>query len=504
MRAALLAGLAQEVNSSLNNGLYVIISYHVIGWPDGFYQTACCGNPADTYDSSLSLAASFWAQMAQTYGSDTRVIFDLWNEPVHPDDFTLYGSTPNPLWAELKLAYESLIQTVRTNGGQNIVIATGNRWASWLVGIKENLLSDPNVVYAYHKYSVEGSNTAAEWNKDTGGLIGVKPVMVSEWGYEDVDAGLNRTWPGTQASYGDPFTQWMESNNLSNLAWMYHHDWTPALLKSDGSTTIYGSFAKQYISSQSLVHIAGIFTDTWAMQIAPAADPNQLALQLGAQNLGQVGVLSGYYLFRIPGSASQSNTIAALLRANSNVLWFEQQVAHQQSKRDNVLPSEADLSGSIIDAPTTTFDANSQDNESNVSAQDTTLPDTSLPLPATIIQPSPTPTQSSATQPVSTQTLALPTQALTLPAQTPTLQIKRLSISTAAILVTKIAAVPAEYSFIPPATVELVTSFTDLENRPNNGNTKVAIVSIVFFAAGGAIFSVRRKIRIAGKSSKSK
>jgi len=29
--AALLAGLAQEVNAALNNGMYVIISYHVIG-----------------------------------------------------------------------------------------------------------------------------------------------------------------------------------------------------------------------------------------------------------------------------------------------------------------------------------------------------------------------------------------------------------------------------------------------------------------------------------------
>ena len=255
--ATLLAGLSQDVNAALNNGMYVIISYHVIGWPDGFYQSACCGNPSDTYDSTMSVATAFWTQMAQTYGSDTRIIFDLWNEPVHPDDFTLYGSDPNPLWPILKVYYESLIQTVRNNGGQNIVIATGNRWASWLVGIKDNPLADPNIVYAYHKYSVNGSNTAAEWNKDTGSLIGVKPVMVSEWGYEDTDV-VSPTWPGSQASYGDPFTLWMENNDLSNLAWMYHHDWTPALLMSDGSLTKYGAFVKQYISSQSSVHFAVI------------------------------------------------------------------------------------------------------------------------------------------------------------------------------------------------------------------------------------------------------
>jgi hypothetical protein len=243
--ATLLAGLAQEVNAALNNGLYVIISYHVIGWPNGFYQSACCGNAADTYDSSMSVATSFWTQMAQTYGSDTRIIFDLWNEPVH-DSSDWQHADPNPFWAELKSFYENLIQTVRNNGAQNIVLATGNSWANWLVGIKDNPLSDSNVVYAYHQYSVEGSNTAAEWNKNTGGLIGVKPVIVSEWGYEDADV-TNPTWPGTQSSYGIPFTQWMENNNLSNLAWMYHHDWTPALLKGDGGLTLYGTFIKNYI-----------------------------------------------------------------------------------------------------------------------------------------------------------------------------------------------------------------------------------------------------------------
>jgi len=249
--ATLLAGLSQQINAALDNGMYVLISYHVIGWPDGFYQSAYPGNPPDTYDSSMSVATSFWSAMAQAFGTDTRILFDLWNEPVHPDDFTLYGSDPNPLWPVLKGHYETLIQTVRNKGAQNIVIATGNRWSSWLVGIKDNPLTDSKVVYAYHKYSVEGINTAAEWNKDTGGLIGVKPVIVSEWGYEDTDAGQNRTWPGSRSTYGDPFTQWMDSKNLSNLAWMYHHEWTPALLKSDGSTTLYGTFVKGYITSKN-------------------------------------------------------------------------------------------------------------------------------------------------------------------------------------------------------------------------------------------------------------
>src|SRR5258706_8982456 len=131
--------------------MYVIISYHVIGWPDGFYQQAYPGNPADTYDSSMSVAISFWTAMAQTYGSDTRIIFDLWNEPVHDlNDYV--GYDPNPLWPTLNGYYESLIQTVRNNGGQNILIATRNRSPSCLLRIKDNPLADSNVIYASHNY----------------------------------------------------------------------------------------------------------------------------------------------------------------------------------------------------------------------------------------------------------------------------------------------------------------------------------------------------------------
>jgi hypothetical protein len=221
-------------------------------------------------------------------------MFDLWNEPVHPDDFTLYGSTPNPLWPELKLAYESLIQTVRTNGGQNIVIATGNRWASWLVGIKDNPLADAKVVYAYHKYSVEGSNTATEWNRDTGGLIGVKPVMVTEWGFEDTDV-TGPTWPGSQASYGDPFTQWLESNHLSNLAWMYHHDWTPALFQSNGSLTIYGNFVKGYLATTNSSNKPDlIITNVTINPISPEADQT-FEISITIKNQGSASVTNNVY-----------------------------------------------------------------------------------------------------------------------------------------------------------------------------------------------------------------
>jgi len=270
-RSMLLPKLEEEVNAARNAGMYVIIDYHVIGWPNGWYAAGRPDNPPNSHDwndSSLELAKRFWTQMATTYREQTDIIFDLWNEPAHgtgvgpggnPDD-----CDGNSRWAALRPFYQDhLIKTVRDNGAQNIVLATGNCWASRLSGIALDPLDDLNVVYAYHKYSLQGGlDTAATWDADMGNLIvDGWPVIVSEYGYEDDDVlpspwnpnGDNRIWPGTKADYFDHFTKWMDEKNLSNLAWSYHHDNRPALIFVNNidvveDLTKYGVAAKDYIS----------------------------------------------------------------------------------------------------------------------------------------------------------------------------------------------------------------------------------------------------------------
>jgi hypothetical protein len=175
------------------------------------------------------------------------------------------------------------------------VIATGNRWASWLVGIKDNPLSDPKVVYAYHQYAVEGLDTTAEWNRNTGGLVGFKPVMVTEWGFEDTDV-TNPTWPGSQASYGDSFTQWMESNHLSNLAWMYHHDWTPAFFQSNGSLTIFGTFVKGYLAAMtSGPNYPDLIVTSAIVSSAPPPANETFEVSITVKNQGGAGGANDIY-----------------------------------------------------------------------------------------------------------------------------------------------------------------------------------------------------------------
>ncbi|MBI5965096.1 MAG: S8 family serine peptidase [Chloroflexi bacterium] len=83
-----------------------------------------------------------------------------------------------------------------------------------------------------------------------------------------------------------------------------------------------------------------IVTDTWAVQVLPGTDPDLLARQLGAENLGPVGALTDMYLFRVSGSDANTKLAANIFSAAKQVVWFEQQIARQQSKRAFTPPTD--------------------------------------------------------------------------------------------------------------------------------------------------------------------
>ncbi len=88
-----LARLTQHVEWARAAGLYVIIDYHAIGWPDGYVQKYFVASDTDTtdwYDTRMSLALDFWRAIASTF-KDDDILFELWNEPVLADDEEMKG-----------------------------------------------------------------------------------------------------------------------------------------------------------------------------------------------------------------------------------------------------------------------------------------------------------------------------------------------------------------------------------------------------------------------------
>src|SRR5882724_12126746 len=76
-----LRSLADDVFAARAAGLFVIIDWHVIGFPGRYAARPepSWGLPADAYDPDPALAADFWAEIARSFGRDPGVIFELWN-----------------------------------------------------------------------------------------------------------------------------------------------------------------------------------------------------------------------------------------------------------------------------------------------------------------------------------------------------------------------------------------------------------------------------------------
>jgi hypothetical protein len=246
-RKVVLNELARQVTAALDAGLFVIIEWHAIGWPDGYFQKPdpSWGSPADLYDSDFKLAKDFWQQISQRFGADSRIIFELWNEPVFQQDD--YAPEVGQKWAQLKPFWQQLIAIIRAHS-QNVILATSNRWAYNLAGIKADLLPDANVAYSWHVYAGHDENDAAKWAAALDDLQTVRPVIATEWGFQR-DATAH--FKGTPEDFGEKFVRdFLDAKRLHSTAWCWHPDWTPNLLEKDWKTpTEFGRFVRKYLKS---------------------------------------------------------------------------------------------------------------------------------------------------------------------------------------------------------------------------------------------------------------
>jgi endoglucanase len=150
LNATNVAGLSSTINYLTARGAWVIIDIH-----DSLrYKTS--GTDADAGaiigQSTVTNAmfASFWAQIANLYKSNPRVIFELTNEP-HDLDTTLMLGT-----------YQAAINAIRATGANNAILLDGNSYSAaqnWLTGTPTNgssllTLTDPvnNLILSPHQY----------------------------------------------------------------------------------------------------------------------------------------------------------------------------------------------------------------------------------------------------------------------------------------------------------------------------------------------------------------
>ncbi|MEI6597029.1 MAG: cellulase family glycosylhydrolase [bacterium] len=233
--------LEDEVAAARANGLFVIIDWHVIGEPDGWYKpNTISENKYYTYNSDFLTAKKFWQYAAKKFKADRGIIFELWNEPVNESN--------NLSWNKLKSYLAELTELIRNTSSQNVILAPGVNWGYDLRGIKADPLSGANIAYSWHVYNNNGSTINREVALD--GLNQTYPVFITEWGSNsDKDLGFSVNSGQNIYGYLESMKNLITSLNLSNTAWCWHSSWKPAIFNTGWvSLNSYGSLVKDFLN----------------------------------------------------------------------------------------------------------------------------------------------------------------------------------------------------------------------------------------------------------------
>lgn len=241
-KARVIEWIRCNVDAATKAGQFVILDWHITGWPDGFAKPSEPGEFQGLHESSFSLACDFWDQASAAFGKNGAVAFEIWNEPVQgPNDWQPKAGD----WRLLYPYWERLTSIIRRHS-ENLVILAGGNWAYSLKGIRELPPSDPNVAFSWHVYAGKENNDEVRWASAFDNLSQDYPVIVSEWGF---DENGPPSFKGGVGDFGAKFvSNWLEGRNLHWVAWCWHSAIGPAMLSPDGVTpTRFGAFVKSLL-----------------------------------------------------------------------------------------------------------------------------------------------------------------------------------------------------------------------------------------------------------------
>jgi endoglucanase len=144
-------------------------------------------------------APAFWTSVARTFGRDTAVVFDLYNEP-YPD-----GDQDTPVaWTCWRdggacpgLGYEAagmqeMVDAIRGAGAENLLVAAGVRYGNVLTHWRDYQPVDPkrNLAAAWHIYDVNACRDAPCWDATVAPVMHEVPLIATEMGEFDCQDGF--------------------------------------------------------------------------------------------------------------------------------------------------------------------------------------------------------------------------------------------------------------------------------------------------------------------------
>ncbi|MCL2261023.1 MAG: glycoside hydrolase family 5 protein [Fibromonadales bacterium] len=224
-----------------NVGIYVIIDNH----------------SHEAHRTAHAAAAHSFFREVSAYVKEkgyTHVIYEIYNEPVCDWDQvnkTACGSTPITSWAIIKEFSEGVINTIRSNDPDGIILVGTPYFSSRIHQVLPNrnlggpILGQNNIMYVFHYYASESSHMDYQ-ERFKEFYCENFPLFITEWGTTPssgngaINMDNNNSWMSLIEGAGISWANWSLSNANESSAALTSVD-------VNGSTRESGTIVKNWI-----------------------------------------------------------------------------------------------------------------------------------------------------------------------------------------------------------------------------------------------------------------